>query len=212
MKNTVLILCILSILSCKSQTPIIDVYGFEDFGTIENAYYKDSTNFHDQYVGTWLYTNGTTSLKIVFMKKTMFYTTESPKNFYADYLIGEYHYFENGIEKINTLANLDTNHTNINNYNLVSIGPVWKSIYPKCLECAPDEKRLSMDFDEPSRRNIVGGIGNDFFIRRVTENGSVKLKIQFAYHSDGAFYTSTGQAVTVTGFTIPFGDYTLIKQ
>lgn len=212
MKNIIITLFILSFLSCKAQTPVIDTYGPDNYGTVENAYYKDVQNFQDQYVGTWLYTNGTTSLKVVLVKKTMFYKTTSVKKYYADYLVGEYQYIENGVEKVNTLSNLEVNHTNIFNYNLVSITRIWKSAYPKCLDCAADERRLLMFLDEPSRRNIAGGISNEFILRRVVENNVIKLKVQFVYTGRGPFFTIGGAPVNVSGFTVPFGDYTLIKQ
>jgi hypothetical protein len=47
--------------------------------------YKDIDNFHGQFVGTWLYTNGTTSIKVVFEKRDMIYLSP-PNPYYIDFL------------------------------------------------------------------------------------------------------------------------------
>ena len=212
MKKTIIALIIFSFLSCKAQTPIIDVYGPEDYGRVENAYYKDVQNFHDQYVGTWLYTNGTTSLKVVLIKKQMFRVFGIVKNFYEDILIGEYQYIENGVEKVNTLNNLSNNNKEISDYNLYSITQTKRGTNPKCPECGADEKRLMMNLNEPSRRYIENGISNEFDLRKLIENGVEKLKVQFVYTGMGGNYSITGEKVSITNYSLPYGDYTLIKQ
>ena len=212
MKKTIIALIIFSFLSCKAQIPMIERYGSSSYGTIENAYYKDLQNFHDQYVGTWLYTNGATSLKVVLIKKPMFHVLGGPKTFYEDLLIGEYQYIENGVEKVNTLNNLSNNNKEISDYNLYSITQTKRGTNPKCPECGADEKRLMMNLNEPSRRYIENGISNEFDLRKLIENGVEKLKVQFVYTGMGGNYSITGEKVYVTNYSLPYGDYTLIKQ
>lgn len=71
MKNTLftIIFLVLISLSCKGQSPIISI---EDATAeeIENAYYKDTNNILDPFVGSWVLNDGTTYLKIVFKKKS----------------------------------------------------------------------------------------------------------------------------------------------
>lgn len=201
------------ILGCKAQTPIIDLYGTEDYGTIENAYYKDITNFHQQYIGTWLYTSGTTSLKLVFIEKKQILNNIGTISFYEDYLVGEYQYIENGVEKVNTLSNLNSNHNNMYDFNLLNVSCIWfPSTRPRCNECSTDEKRLRMGLNEPSRRNIQG-LRNSFILRNFTESGIQKLKVWFVDESmQGMIFDENDHPSTITNFSLPFGEYTLIKQ
>ncbi len=201
-------------IECKAQTPIIDIYDTQQVrGSIENAYYKDISNFRNQYVGQWLYTNGSTTLKLVFAEKNQIYTENAPKNFYEDYLVGEYQYIENGVEKINTLNNLSINYGNdVYQHNLLSISCIWfPSTYPKCLECSSNERRLRMFLEEPALRDI--SLGNSFILRAFSENGIQKLKVWFINGSgNGVILDENGNPSNITRFTLPFGEYTLIKQ
>ena len=71
-------------MNCKAQTPILPLYDDSlHFGDVSNAYYKDVDNFHGQFVGTWLYTNGYTTIKVVFEKRDMYYRV-SPISFFSD--------------------------------------------------------------------------------------------------------------------------------
>ena len=69
-----------------------------------------------------------------------------------------------------------------------------------------------MRFDEPSNDDMSLSAG--FVIRRVIENGVEKLKVQF-YHKSAKSGRKKGdisQPSTFTGFSLPYGEYTLIKQ
>ena len=68
--NITLITLLFISLSCKAQSPIINIEDDEG-DEIVNAYYKDTNNLLDPFVGTWVLDNGTQYLKIVFEKKTM---------------------------------------------------------------------------------------------------------------------------------------------
>ena len=200
--------------SVYSQSPIIPRFSSESVGRVEGAYYKDINGFLDQYAGTWLYMNDNVLLKIVLVKKLMFYKVTGFKNYYEDYLIGEYQYIENGVEKVNTLSNLSNTYTDITDYNLYSVAMAKKHSPPSCPECSEDEKRLLLDFNEPSRRNIWNGISNDFVIRKFTENGVTKLKVQFVYTGNGleSLNTIDGPPANVNSFSVPYGEYILVKQ
>ena len=204
----------LTFFNIYSQSPIIPRFGGESVGRVEGAYYKDINGFFDQYIGTWLYSNDGNSFKITFVKKLMFYNVTGPKNYYEDYLIGEYQYIENGVEKVNTLSNLNNSFTDITDYNLYSQARIFKSTYPLCPECGEDERRLLLNFNEPSRRNIWNGISNDFVIRKFTENGVTKLKVQFVYTGNGleSLNTMDGPPANINSFSVPYGEYIFVKQ
>jgi hypothetical protein len=214
MKKIYPVLLFLSFIGCKAQSPIIDRFGIEDYGIVQNAYYKDLNNFFTPYVGTWIYTNGNTTLKITLRKRLLFHVTNDIKTYYTDYLIGEYQYIENGVEKVNTLYDININYPDIYSYNLYSISPVGKNNYPKCQECAENEKRLVMHLNEPSRRHIWGGIDNNFILRHFVENGIEKLKIWFVYTGNGiqTINSMDGELTDLSTFSLPYGEYTLIKQ
>src|SRR5690554_1663937 len=108
MKNIILTAIVLIFnLSLYWQYPVLSLEDQDPYDTQEGAYYKDLANVLDTFEGTWLYTNGNTSLKIVLVKKEEHFT--SNEGYYEDLMIGEYQYIENGVEKINTLSNLNQN-------------------------------------------------------------------------------------------------------
>jgi len=200
---------------CKAQTPIIDLYGNEDYGVVDGAYYKDVTGFLNQYVGTWLYSNGNTQLQITFVKKNQKYVT-GKISFYEDVLIGEYSYVENGIEKVNTLNQVSTdfgsNSIDLRYHHLVEVSCIYyPQTYPKCNECFPKEKRLRMVLSDPHFSNIKG-LSNSFVIRKFETDGMQKIKVWFYSEIQGPPEDEKGNPFDFKSFSLPFGEYTLVKQ
>lgn len=69
MKKITLLSFLFICLGCKAQFNIIPRYDeTQSYGKIKNAYYKDVDNQLNPYVGTWLYANGTDTLKIILRK------------------------------------------------------------------------------------------------------------------------------------------------
>ncbi|TRW23345.1 hypothetical protein FMM05_14220 [Flavobacterium zepuense] len=87
---------------CRGQSPILPIND-ANYPEATGAYYKDLNNDLNRYVGTWKYTNGTTSLTVTLQKKVMQHIINAPYGYYEDLVIGEYKYILNGVEKINTL-------------------------------------------------------------------------------------------------------------
>ena len=203
----------LFILSCKAQT-IVPQFGSGHTGVI-NYYYKDVDIFFNPYEGDWIYTNGNTSLKIRLLKKERVLFTNSLGSYYEDVLVGEYEYIENGILRINTLNNLNINHISSFNYNLYDLARIRKNIYPLCPECATDEYRIKLNYNEPEYQNYQG-FGSYMVIRKVVENGVEKLKLKFIEQSREGFRAINGDINNLefitANYKIPFGEYTLIKQ
>lgn len=207
----ILILAFLTTIS-NAQSPILPRYDNPNYGEVNNAYYKDINNIHNQYEGTSLYINGNTSLKIILKKKTLVHYVGNTYTYYSDYLVGEYRYVENGVELVNTLSAINDDYQDPFDYNLCSTYLKRNDTYPKCNECSPTEKRLNMQFNEPTRRHITG-FSNDFALRRFFESGTEKLKIWFACRDNGIYRTKDDfNLTTITGFSLPYGEYTLIKQ
>jgi hypothetical protein len=71
----------------------------------DGYYYKDTDNTFNNFVGTWVYTNGSSTLNIKFKKITKF---QFP-GYFIDALVGEYQYIKNGVEQVNTLFLINTN-------------------------------------------------------------------------------------------------------
>ncbi len=193
-----------------AQSPILNLYT-QRLGEIENAYYKDVTNLHNQFVGTWVYIDANKTIRLRFKKREMVYTNYS-KGCYVDYLVGEAQYIENGIEKLNSLNNLNINYADIFKYNIVDITKVTYDYYPICNDCPHDVARLLMNYDEAT--NDDDGFSRNLFIARVTENGVPKLKIQFALGTGQSGQSKSNNLVdsTTLDFTVPYGNYTLTKE
>lgn len=214
MKKTIFtFLLFISFINCKAQNPIIPRFNNGGtFGDVPGAYYKDIDNYLNQFVGTWIFTNGTTSLEIKFIKKEMIQKTMLNSNsiYYADYLFGEFRYVENGIEKANTLDALNNSFLTPYEYSLYSITKMFKNSFPKCDECTESNKRLLMLFKEPANDDSM--LSAKLTVRRADEGGVEKIKIQFAMESVASGFREDGSVSVARSHTIPYGEYTLIKQ
>ena len=208
------ILFLVCFLSCKAQ--IIDKYNPDNLGSfITGAYYKDVTNFRDQFVGTWLYTNGSNSLTVMLRKRDSLY--DIGNNSYQDIMIGAYKYIENGVEKVNTLYQIDQSFgndllTNIKNYYLVShTYKPYPENYPYCTECNVNEKRLVFTLSEPGY-NADYLASNHFVIRSFIENGIHKIKVWFYERNQIATLNSDNTINEPESYKLPQGVYILTKQ
>ena len=215
-KINLIIISLLFSISCKAQ--ILDAYNVDVLiGEVNGAYYKDVNNFRDQFVGTWVYSQGNTQLTIMIQKRDNLHVLTNFSDYYEDILIGEYRYVENGIEKINTLANINTNYGNDykENWKHNLFGGLYlrrSTSYPRCNECAPNERRMEFSYSEP---NYDGkGIANGHVVvRKFVENGVHKIKIWFYTSNQIVFVDSAGNPVdNPAPFKIPFGEYVLTKQ
>jgi len=209
-KITTFIAIITLSLACKAQ--VLNIYETLPSETPPNAYRKDIQFFQNQFEGRWVYQNGQEYLEVRFIKKEMMWRP-APTQYYEDILIGEYKYIDsNGLERVNSLDNLNINHSNFYDYNLFSVAKLVLNSYPLCPSCPIGAERLLMHFDEPANDDMSLTAG--FVIRRVIENGVEKLKVQF-YHKSAKSGRKKGdisQPSTFAGFSLPYGDYTLIKQ
>lgn len=185
-------------LSCKSQSVIIDITDSE-FGQPTGYYSKDNNNLLDPFQGTYIYTNGNTIFKIVLIKKIKQYNG----SYYEDLIIGEYQYTVNGIEKANTLSNLNIIHSNqsaghgITGNSIININNrQWK-----CPQCNANEKRLHSWITDKSTDRYAS-----FFMRKTVVNGQEVMQVKIAHVAGGVFNDNPQP------FSLPMGEFTMIKQ
>jgi hypothetical protein len=194
--NTILLA--LTVLSCKAQTPIINIIDYQNRALdISGAYIKDIDNLLNVYEGTYVYTNGNTSLKIVLQKKTMSYDGKQ----YEDLIIGEYQYIKDGVEIINTLPKLNQIFENKRLHSIKG-NRVLTGNQMGCFDCSPTEKRLVGGLVEPEK-----GWATISF-RKTTVNGQDALKVFFYWHYD-TYVKGTPEPPKPS---TPGGEYIMIKQ
>ena len=201
MKNTITIICLLFIfLNCKAQTLVFDIS--KNFGTDNptGAYYKDTQFVLNPFVGTFIYTNGTTSFKIELKKKEM---SSVNGRYFEDLIIGAYKYVENGVQKVNTLGSLMLNLENGWNYP-INGSLILDGKELGCDECADTEKRLRVSISDDQ----VSRIGN-LDIRRIIHNGQQAIKVELWWDFD--WRRREGDPV-IQPERIPRGKYIMIKQ
>lgn len=144
MKKILIIITTFMSLYNYSQITLLSLENDLGWDGVAGAYYKDLNNVLDEYEGTWLYTDGTTSFKIVLVKKTMFFEG----SYYEDLMIGEYQYIENGVQKINTLANLNSELGY--DHNIRGNGVLSNCFFMPEDDCIEGEKRLRLGLIDPN--------------------------------------------------------------
>ena len=213
MKKTLytLLLSLIINLTIQAQTPTqtVDRFNKNIYYGENGVYYKDIDEYFNQYIGTWLYTNGTTSLKVVFKKK-YFTIIDEHRTFYTDALIGEYEYIVNGVTIFNTLNELNINKSSQYDYYLYSSSRMPN--YDSCYECTIPRQRLVMVYDEPTNDNMP--LSGTFVMHTITQNGLVKLYVNFANdYAMGMNWSKTNVDLpaTTTQLTLPEGVYLFNK-
>lgn len=194
MKNIYNIILLFSVLICKAQSPILPLM---DPSSTQGAYYKDLNNELAKFVGTWKYQNANETLTIVLEKKTMFFNVDD--NFYEDILVGEYRYNVNGIDKVNTLSNLNNNHINQYLYNIG--GSILIDKYP----VIPGSRRIEMYFRDPERDYLNKSIR----IKHIDSPGNLPDKIEIKWTGDAIVLPNENSPINLR---VPEQDYILTKQ
>ena len=200
MKNLILTTLLFLSINCKAQTPVIDISQSE-LGLPNGYYMKDIYDLLNPFEGVYQYTNGNTLLKIVLVKKIQQYNGI----YYEDLIIGEYQYVENGIEKINTLNQINVAYLDQDSHNIASNLLVNNNfrLLP-CTDCLTNEKRLHSLIMDPISKKYA-----DLIMRRTSENNQEIMKIVITHPSAGPYIESEGPGLA---FSLPLGQLTLIKQ
>lgn len=88
-----------------SPTIIIPMANYDYTQYQQDCYIYDAENKLDFWEGTWEYTNGSTSFKLVLEKVEMYHVVlPNGDSYYIDELFGGYVYTENGVEVTNQLT------------------------------------------------------------------------------------------------------------
>jgi hypothetical protein len=197
MKNTIKILILLLSLKCFAQSPVRDIS--EMTGTIDTSgiYYKDTQNLLNPFVGTFVYNQNGKMLKIELRKKIQSFWY----NYYEDLIVGEYQYIENGVEKINTLNNLNTFQQNGLFYSIS--GNLLLNYNNLCDDCMVGEKHLYIGLAESLTSNLAT---MDFKVTRV--NGQPALRVWLYWHMK----THIAGTPQTPNASFPQGEYIMLKQ
>ena len=166
MKKILTLIFIISYLNTFSQNINIENISSP---RVSGAYYKDINNLLDPYVGTWVYSSPTDTLKIKLRK-----VIRAPfiNNSFEDLIVGEYQYIKNGVEKINTLSNFSTNYPMQRAHKIDGNNILENHNIPKCNYCNPNEKRLRLILVEP-----LSQWGADLNLRLIDVNGQPALEV-----------------------------------
>jgi hypothetical protein len=194
----VLLIYAISILSCKAQTIIVPLGSGQNIEHNQNYYEKDINNVFGKFEGEWVYQNGTTEITLK-LKKEEHYL--SPSNFFTDMLVGEYQYIDNGIEKVNTLADFD--NPSLSGYDhRISGGVFVHQLSSYCIDnSALPEIKIELMIANPNDDKIEGRL----ILRYVNDNGTEKLEICIFD------YTTLADDINAK-FDIPDGFYVFVKQ
>jgi hypothetical protein len=204
--NIVTLLVLLSFTFCKAQVleqSIVPIENLQGLST-EGTYYKDLHNLLNPFVGTWLYTNGTTSLKLV-LRKVIGFDSGRIKQ---DLVVGEYEYIENGVSKINTLQNINNDTPLKINHLIDGDTFAYRYNYPLCNNCTSNELRLQLTLEDPLKE-----VAFSLTARKIMVNGQNALSIYM--YSDGIKYTGStldDYNTESVGATMPSGTFVFMKQ
>ncbi|MGQ2982455.1 DUF6705 family protein [Flavobacterium sp.] len=206
MKNILILISFIITANCNAQT-ILSLYDGER--DIQGAYYKDLNNDLNNFVGTWKYANGTTSLTIILQKKEMQNHSYSYNNisYYEDIIVGGYQYIENGIEKINTLSQLSINLPKSYDYHIAG-NIILPPAATNCLGCISNMRIVHLGFTDPNRSIL--GMESRMMFARADSGGVQKLLLKFRALSGGL--EDPDHPRPYNEYTVPFGEYLLVKQ
>lgn len=200
MKNTVILILIITAFSCKAQSVIKSLDGDGSCPSNDsNCYEKDVNNEYDKFVGEWNYQSGDTSLTFK-LKKELHYQIANNRNF-TDLLVGEYQYIENGVEKANTLTDFD--NVSISGYRHKISGGIFLHRLPYyCTDNSiPQEVKIELSIEDPNDSFIEGSV----ILRYVNDSGTEKLEVCIQN-------TSTMGEDPNPLLPMPNGFYEMIKQ
>lgn len=197
----IFILLLFSTVSCKAQTTVYSLQN-HDFGLnlLQGSYVKDTYNDFNKFEGTWKYQDANQIFIIQFKKKTHF--LHNIENIYIDLLAGEYQYFLNNVEMVNTMNNL-SNDSSVYCNNIRGHSFIRSSDFPMCLDCDSSERRVELSFRDPERPLINATI----VLRYINSNGVEK--IQATLYPTSSVLPDDDSPDTLR---VPVGTFLFVKQ
>ncbi|PQJ31411.1 hypothetical protein BST92_05515 [Nonlabens arenilitoris] len=186
-----------------AQQPVLTLQD-QGFRNIDNAYYKDNNNELDSFEGTWLFTDGNNSLKIVLEKEVMYYNG----SYYEDRIRGEYQYIKNGVEIVNTLIRLNDTilQPSFSRHEIYGNSILRDCFYIPLNDCNTGELRLRVSFMDPNSNEHYG----EMILKHRVINGQDALK---AYIGFGLTNPSGPADRVISDPDLPWqGEYVMFKQ
>jgi hypothetical protein len=207
MKKIIVLLLFCAI--SQAQTPILSLYN--DSRNIQGAYYKDTQNEFNRFVGEWKYKNGNDTLIVRIIKKEMQFIDYGHISVYEDFLVGEYRFVQNGIEKINTLPSILSNFVDPYEYNINAniIKRPTQNNPDVCPHCGPNDVIIRGSLRDPNIEIL--GLEPTVFMRSKTENGVEKIFFSLVLFGNVFVNVDEGYPPH-TSYRLPSGTYELIKQ
>ena len=93
MKNIILLIAITFTLSCKAQQTTVNITTLDYHNDNSNKYFKDIDGLYNPFLGTWEYTTGTTTFRVVLVKNKIISNTIL--NYAEDEIEGKFYLIEN---------------------------------------------------------------------------------------------------------------------
>jgi len=206
-KNITLLLLILFYYSI-AQTP--EIRSLEDDVVIRNTglYYKDLNQVLSQFEGTWKYTSGNVELivKLKVLEQKYLYIPEINNNYYKDILVGEYQYKVGNQIIVSTLDTFDDDEPFDTVQHL--FGDIILKPSVLCPECGPNEKLVILNYLDP----YITMPGAESEVRIIRRDVGNTQRILFNFRQTSSVMEILGQAPPPTAYSVPFGEYMLIKQ
>ncbi len=169
-------------------------------GFVQGAYYKDTQNDFNKYVGTWEYVENNNMLTIKFEKRVNHY--DSNFGFSYDMLVGEYKFIEDGVLKADTQTDILDLTKNLFENSFSGNYLAKNRSTNICAGCTASDKFVTLSYLQPNRDYLMVEINIYYY---TDELGVPFIKIQVR-HRD-SYIPENGTSDTI----IPEGDYVLAK-
>lgn len=177
-------------------------------------YYKDIIGYLNQYKGgTWQYTAPNLTIQLRFDVKTFVDVDYKDVAYKREILVGGIRIVKNGVEVVNTLADVSQNKPSSLDYLISSITRIKN--HSNCYKCTTNKQRLSMHYKEPNNDNIAfETMDFDMHVYKNSQNQSI-LRLVFSevvLNRDPNWYDPEYEdAPTKTSLFLPFGTFDFVK-
>lgn len=208
MKKQITLLVIFLFYHGIAQTPITKSLEVDNIEANSGYYYKDLNQVLSQFEGTWKYTSGNVELivKLKVLEEKYLFIPDINFNYYTDILVGEYQYKVGNQIIVSTLDTFDDDEPFDTAQHLFGDIILKSSVF--CLECGPNEKLVILNYLDPYI-SMPGAESEVRIIRR--DIGNIQ-RILFNFRQTSSVMEVLGQAPPPTAYSVPFGEYMLIKQ
>ena len=184
-------------ISCKAQSPIINLTDDNGSDIPAGSYLKDTYNDLDPFVGTYVFEEGNIYFKVILKKIEVSYN----QTYYEDVIVGEMQYKVDGVDLFNSLSKLNIDYPNQALQHAMGGNYILLNHYkPECYDCAPNEKRLSLLFSD-------GRSYGDVIIQRIMVGGNPAIK----FEPRTRFPTRSVGSPVITEI-VPDREFIMIKQ